>query len=81
MKEDTRMRFRMLMASCAITAAIALAMAGCAFGPQVSDGEADADAIAAAVAGPSDGFTQEATDIGGLLFGSGSGGGEQSVMG
>jgi hypothetical protein len=81
MKEDTRMRFRMLIAAGAMGAAIALAVAGCAFGPVVSDGEADADAIAAAVAGPSDGLTQEATDIGGLLFGSGSGGGEQSMMG
>jgi len=81
MKEDTRMRFRMLAVAGAVAVAIALAVAGCAFGPEVSDAEADADAIAAAVAGPSDGFTQEATDIGGMLFGSGSGGGEQSVMG
>jgi hypothetical protein len=81
MKEDTRMRFRMLAAAGAIAAAIALAVPGCAAGPGAADAEADADAIAAAVAGPSDGFTQEAADIGGMLFGSAGGGGEPSVFG
>jgi hypothetical protein len=69
----------MLAAAVTVAAAIALAATGCAVGPDVSD--AEADAIAAAVAGPSDGFTQETADIGGMLFGSPGGGGDQTVTG
>jgi hypothetical protein len=53
--------------------ALALAMAGCQFGDVTTDAQPDADLIAAAVAGPSDGMTQEALDVGAYLFG-GSGG-------
>lgn len=74
------MRTRMMTAAVAVVATLALAVAGCMLGPSASETAADADAIAAAVAEPSDGFTQEAMDIGGLLFGSG-GGGQQSLAG
>ena len=48
---------------------LALAAMGCQFAEVTTDTEADADAIAAAVASPSDGMTQEAMDVGGYLFG------------
>ena len=56
-------------------AVLALVVSGCQLGEVTSDAEADADAIAAAVAGPSDGMTQEAMDVGGYFFGSSAGSG------
>ncbi len=61
-----------------VLAALALTVAGCQLGEVTTDAEADADAIAAAIAGPSDGMTQEAMDIGGYLFG--ASGGSASMM-
>jgi hypothetical protein len=62
-------------------AMLALVVSGCQLADVTSDTETDADAIAAAVASPSDGMTQEVMDVGGHLFGSAGGGGEGSMMG
>lgn len=56
-------------------AALAVAVTGCHLGDVSTDAEADADAIAATVASPSDGMIQEAMDVGGYLFASSGGSG------
>lgn len=58
---------------------LAVVVMGCRLGDVPSDAEAASDAIAAAVASPSDGMIQEAMDVGGYLFGSSGGSGSTAA--
>jgi hypothetical protein len=63
-----------------LAAALGLAVAGCQLAEVTRDAEAEAETIASAAAGPSDGMTQETMDVGEYFFGAWGGSGSKGSM-